>query len=63
MSGVDWLGAASVLQWDWATMMPEGGANARSEVLVRLLALIQKRGLLTLGQTLDAVRSARGVSI
>jgi DNA polymerase-3 subunit epsilon len=40
-----------------------GDALTTAEVLVRLLALIQKRGLLTLGQTLDAVRSARGVSI
>ncbi|MSO68775.1 MAG: carboxypeptidase M32 [Alphaproteobacteria bacterium] len=29
-------GAAAVLQWDWATMMPEGGANARSNQLAEL---------------------------
>lgn len=40
-----------------------GDALITAEILVRLLALIQKRGLLTLGQALDAVRSARGVTI
>lgn len=40
-----------------------GDALTTAETLVRLLALIQKRGLLTLGQVLDAVRSARGVTI
>jgi DNA polymerase-3 subunit epsilon len=40
-----------------------GDALTTAEILVRLLALIQKRGLLTLGQVLDAVRSARGVTI
>ena len=34
-----------------------------AEILVRLLALIQKRGILTLGQALDAVRGARRVTI
>lgn len=29
-------GAASVLHWDWATMMPEGGANARADQLAEL---------------------------
>jgi DNA polymerase-3 subunit epsilon len=40
-----------------------GDALTTAEILVRLVALIQKRGFLTLGQILDAVRSARGVSI
>ena len=40
-----------------------GDALITAEVLVRLLALLQKRGILTLGQTLDAVRSARRVAI
>jgi DNA polymerase-3 subunit epsilon len=40
-----------------------GDALTTAEILVRLLALIQKRGLLTLGQVLDTVRSARGVTI
>jgi carboxypeptidase Taq len=29
-------GAASVLHWDWATMMPAGGADARAEQLAEL---------------------------
>ncbi len=29
-------GASAVLQWDWATMMPEGGAGARSDQLAEL---------------------------
>jgi DNA polymerase III epsilon subunit family exonuclease len=40
-----------------------GDALTTAEILVRLLALIQKRGILTLGQTLDAVRGARRVII
>jgi DNA polymerase III epsilon subunit family exonuclease len=38
-----------------------GDALTTAEILVRLLALIQNRGILTLGQTLDAVRDARRV--
>jgi len=38
-----------------------GDALATAEILIRLLALIQKRGILTLGETLDAVRGARRV--
>ena len=40
-----------------------GDALITAEVLVRLLTLIQKRGILTLGQALDAVRRARRVTI
>ena len=40
-----------------------GDALTTAEILVRLLALVQKRGVLTLGQTLDAVRDARRVII
>ncbi|HEY7652821.1 MAG TPA: exonuclease domain-containing protein [Methylomirabilota bacterium] len=40
-----------------------GDALATAEILVRLLALLQKRGILTLGATLDAVRDARTVVI
>ena len=40
-----------------------GDALTTAEILVRLLALIQNRGILTLGQTLDAVRDARRVII
>jgi DNA polymerase III subunit epsilon len=40
-----------------------GDALITAEVLVRLLTLIQKRGILTLGQALDAVRGARRVTI
>jgi DNA polymerase III epsilon subunit-like protein len=40
-----------------------GDALITAEVLVRLLALVQKRGILTLGQALDAIRSARRVTI
>jgi DNA polymerase-3 subunit epsilon len=40
-----------------------GDALITAEILVRLLELIQKRGILTFGQTLDAVRSARRVTI
>ena len=40
-----------------------GDAVITAEVLVRLLTLIQKRGILTLGQALDAVRRARRVTI
>ena len=29
-------GASSVLHWDWATMMPEGGAGARADQLAEL---------------------------
>ena len=29
-------GAAAVLSWDWATMMPEGGAGARAEQMAEL---------------------------
>jgi DNA polymerase-3 subunit epsilon len=36
-----------------------GDALTTAEILVRLLALAQKRGVLTLGQALDAVRDAR----
>ena len=40
-----------------------GDALITAEVLLRLLTLIQKRGILTLGQALDAVRRARRVTI
>jgi DNA polymerase-3 subunit epsilon len=40
-----------------------GDALITAEILVRLLGLIQKRGILTLGQTLDVVRSVRRVTI
>jgi DNA polymerase-3 subunit epsilon len=40
-----------------------GDALITAEVLVRLLTLIQKRGILTLGQALDAVHRARRVTI
>ena len=40
-----------------------GDALITGEVLVRLLTLIRKRGILTLGQALDAVRRARRVTI
>jgi DNA polymerase-3 subunit epsilon len=40
-----------------------GDALITAEILVRLLALVQKRGVLTLGQALDAARSARRVTI
>jgi carboxypeptidase Taq len=32
-------GAASVLHWDWATMMPAGGAGARAEQLAELAVI------------------------
>ena len=37
-----------------------GDALATAEVLVRLLGLLRKRGIVTLGQALDATRGARG---
>jgi DNA polymerase-3 subunit epsilon len=40
-----------------------GDSLTTAEVLVRLLALLQKRGVLTLGQALDIVRDARRVTI
>ena len=40
-----------------------GDALATAEVLVRLLALLRKRGILTLGAALDAIHVARGVVI
>jgi DNA polymerase-3 subunit epsilon len=40
-----------------------GDALTTAELLVRLLALVQKRGVLTLGQALDLVRDARRVTI
>lgn len=40
-----------------------GDALITAEVLARLLTLIQKRGILTLGQALDAVGRARRVTI
>jgi DNA polymerase-3 subunit epsilon len=40
-----------------------GDALATAEILVRLLALLRKRGILTLGAALDAIHGARGVVI
>jgi DNA polymerase-3 subunit epsilon len=40
-----------------------GDAITTAEVLVRLLALLQKRGVHTLGEILDAVRRARGPAV
>jgi DNA polymerase-3 subunit epsilon len=40
-----------------------GDAVITAEILVRLLALVQKRGILTLGQALDAVQSARQLTL
>lgn len=40
-----------------------GDALTTAEIFVRLLALIQKRGVLTLGQALDMIRGARQVSL
>jgi DNA polymerase III epsilon subunit family exonuclease len=40
-----------------------GDALATAHVLVRLLALLQKRGVYTLGEVLDAVRRARGPAV
>jgi DNA polymerase-3 subunit epsilon len=40
-----------------------GDALTTAEILVRLLGLIQKRGVLTLGQALDMIRGARQVSL
>ena len=36
-----------------------GDALTTAEIFVRLLALLKKRGLVTLGATLDALRSSR----
>jgi DNA polymerase-3 subunit epsilon len=40
-----------------------GDALTTAEILVRLLALVQKRGVQTLGQALDMIRGARQVSL
>ncbi|MEX2223767.1 MAG: exonuclease domain-containing protein [Candidatus Rokuibacteriota bacterium] len=40
-----------------------GDALTTAEILVRLLVLLQKRGVLTLGDALDAVRDARRVIV
>jgi len=40
-----------------------GDALTTAEILVRLLALLQKRGVLTLGEALDAVNGARRVIV
>ena len=40
-----------------------GDALTTAELLVRLLALVQKRGVLTLGQALDTIRDARRITI
>jgi len=40
-----------------------GDALTTAEILARLLVLLQKRGVLTLGATLDTVRGARRVVV
>jgi DNA polymerase-3 subunit epsilon len=40
-----------------------GDALTTAELLVRLLALVQKRGVLTLGHALDIIRDARRITI
>jgi DNA polymerase-3 subunit epsilon len=38
-----------------------GDAQTTAEILVRLLALLDRRGVRTLGEALDAVRGSRRV--
>lgn len=48
--------AAAVLHWDWATMMPRGGAEARSDQLAALKAV--QHGILTDPETGDLLQAA-----
>ncbi|MFQ5619074.1 MAG: carboxypeptidase M32 [Rhodospirillales bacterium] len=48
--------AAAVLHWDWATMMPRGGAGARSDQLAALKAV--QHGILTDPETGDLLQAA-----
>jgi carboxypeptidase Taq len=48
--------AAAVLRWDWATMMPAGGAEARAHQLAELQAV--RHGLLTAPETGDLLVAA-----
>ena len=48
--------AAAVLHWDWATMMPRGGAAARSDQLAALKAV--QHGILTDPETGDLLQAA-----
>jgi carboxypeptidase Taq len=53
-------GAAAMLQWDWAAMMPTGGAGARAEQLAELdLVLHERLADPRLADLLDEAESAR----
>ncbi len=48
--------SAAVLRWDWATMMPAGGAEARAHQLAELQAV--RHGLLTAPETAELLAAA-----
>ena len=54
--------AAAMLQWDWATTMPAGGASARAEQLATLKVLAHEALTdLRLGELLDAAEAETGL--
>ncbi len=48
--------AAAVLRWDWSTMMPPGGVEARAEQLAEIQAV--RHGILTASETADLLAAA-----
>ena len=54
-------GATAMLQWDWAAMMPSGGAEARSEQLAAIKVVCHAvMSDPRTGELLDAAEAARG---